>query len=72
MALARALLLDPDVLLLDEALNGVDEETETAILRRLREMDKTVVVVTHKSAALRHVDTVCRLEDGVLTCKPRR
>ncbi len=69
IALARALAVQPDVLLLDEALNAVDEETEAYILSRLREEVesgrlKMVIVVTHRSSTLRLVDHVYTMEPG--------
>lgn len=61
IALARVLVMEPDVLLLDEALNAVDEATEAHILSKLRdEISKgrlrMVVIVTHRSSTLSLVD----------------
>jgi thiol reductant ABC exporter CydD subunit len=50
IALARALLRKPEVLLLDEPTAGVDPESETAIIDLLRGLDATIVVVGHRSA----------------------
>lgn len=73
-ALARALAHSPEVLLLDEALNAVDEQTEARILASLRNevaSDRlgAVVIVTHRSATLSHVDHVYVLENGRVVCE---
>ncbi len=74
LALARALAHSPEVLLLDEALNAVDEQTEARILASLRNevtSDRlgAVVIVTHRSATLSHVDHVYVLENGRVVCE---
>lgn len=65
-AIARALVLDPEVLLLDDCLSAVDARTETEILESLREVleDRTTLLVTHRVAAARLADRVLVLEDG--------
>ncbi len=66
LILARAILSDPDVLLIDEALDAVDPITEDAILSGIREKfrDRIVVVVSHRASALRHADTIYVLDGG--------
>lgn len=57
LAIARAIFADRPVLILDEATSALDEETEEALLARLRSMtDKTVIIVTHRPAALKVCD----------------
>ena len=66
IAIARAALRDSPVVVLDEALTGLDEGTEaevTAALRRLTE-GRTTFVITHDLAAARDADRVLWLEDG--------
>lgn len=65
-ALARALLLDPKVLLLDDSLAAVDTETETKIIARLLERTKkhTTILATHRLAFAEHADRILVLEDG--------
>ncbi|MFC7342443.1 thiol reductant ABC exporter subunit CydD [Saccharopolyspora griseoalba] len=66
LALARALLAEADVLLLDEPTAHLDEATADALLRRLRERlaGRTVVHVTHRRAEAEHADQVWHAADG--------
>ncbi len=68
LALARAILAEPDVLLLDEALDAVDAATEDEILRRLKAAmrDKIIVVVSHRTSALRHADIIYVMSKGAV------
>jgi ATP-binding cassette, subfamily B, bacterial len=66
MALARAILKDPPILILDDALSAVDTETETMILDALRQrhLKRTTLVIAHRLSTLRAADTVIVLEAG--------
>jgi ABC-type transport system involved in cytochrome bd biosynthesis fused ATPase/permease subunit len=66
LALARALLAEADVLLLDEPTSHLDEAGADALLRRLRERlaGRTVVHVTHRRAEAEHADLVWHAADG--------
>ena len=66
VAIARLLLLDPDILVLDEPGEGLDPETETAVLDRVldRMADRTVILITHARAALHRMDRVVELDSG--------
>jgi len=65
-ALARALLLRPRILILDDTLSSVDAETEAAIQRELEEVftGRTVVVVSHRVSSVRKADQIVVLEAG--------
>ena len=67
-AIARALLRDAPVLLLDDCLSSVDTHTEEAILHGLRaEMRRrTALIVSHRVSAVREADLIEVLEDGVV------
>lgn len=65
IAVARAIFSARPILLLDEATSALDEQTEEKMLCRLKEQtDKTVVIVTHRPAALRICDRVYNFTDG--------
>ena len=65
-ALARALLIDPAILILDDALSAVDTYTEEAILTRLRGVmrSRTALIVAHRVSTVRDADLIVVLEAG--------
>lgn len=68
-SIARAVMGQPNVLLLDDSLSAVDTTTESRILERLlpKTHNQMVWLVSHRYAALRHCDRVMVLEDGRMT-----
>jgi ATP-binding cassette subfamily B protein len=68
IALARALLADTPVLVLDEATAFADPQTEQAVRRSLaaRAADRTVLVIAHRPETIADADTVVMLEDGTV------
>lgn len=66
LALARALVTDPRVLILDEATSALDYETEAIVHRNMRQIcaGRTVFIVAHRLAALRGADRILVLERG--------
>jgi ATP-binding cassette subfamily B protein len=65
-ALARALALEPSILILDDTLSSVDAETETAIRRSLAAVfrGRTVIVIAHRVASVRDADQIVVLDEG--------
>ncbi len=68
LSLARAILKDPRILILDEATSAVDNETEAAIQRSLKVVskDRTVLVVAHRLSTIVAADRIVVLEQGVI------
>jgi len=67
-AIARALYVDPRILVLDDALSAVDTYTEEEILARLRGVmrERTAIVISHRVSTIRHADRILVLEGGRL------
>ncbi|MFN2190143.1 MAG: ABC transporter ATP-binding protein [Candidatus Promineifilaceae bacterium] len=68
LSIARAVLKDPPVLILDEATSSVDNETEAAIQRSMERIivGRTTIVIAHRLSTVRHADRIFVLERGVL------
>jgi len=66
VALARALVRDPDVLILDEPTSNMDTDAELLLQKRLNEamQGRTVILITHRLSMLRMVDRLIVLEEG--------
>jgi ATP-binding cassette subfamily B multidrug efflux pump len=65
-ALARAIVIDPPILILDDALSAVDTYTEEEILSRLRGVmrERTSIIVSHRISTVRDADVIFLLEEG--------
>ncbi|MFS0637286.1 ABC transporter transmembrane domain-containing protein [Mesobacillus foraminis] len=66
ISIARALLLDPEILILDDSLSAVDAKTEEEILGALKNnrKGKTTIITAHRLSAIQHADLILVLEDG--------
>lgn len=65
-AIARAVLREPKILILDDALSAVDTYTEEKILTRLRDVmeERTSLIVSHRISTVRDADLICVLDEG--------
>ena len=65
-AIARAVMRDPRILILDDSLSAVDTYTEEKILHGLRDVrnDRTTLIVSHRISTIRDADLICVLHDG--------
>ena len=65
-ALARAIVIDPRILILDDALSAVDTYTEEEILSRLRGVmrERTSIIVSHRISTVRDADVIFLLDEG--------
>ncbi|HUL35545.1 MAG TPA: ABC transporter ATP-binding protein [Candidatus Eisenbacteria bacterium] len=68
-AIARAVVRDPRILILDDSLSSVDTQTEEKILSRLRGVMKgrTTILIAHRTSTVREADQIVVLKDGELT-----
>lgn len=66
ISIARALLMDAEILILDDALSAVDAKTEEKILRALQKnrRNKTTLIAAHRLSAVQHADLIIVLENG--------
>lgn len=69
LSIARAILKDPAILILDEATSAVDNETEAAIQQSLNNVieGRTTIIIAHRLNAVRNADVIYVLDKGVVT-----
>ena len=65
-AIARAVMRDPRILILDDALSAVDTYTEETILRNLKDVreNRTTLIVSHRVSTIKDADLICVLSEG--------
>jgi ATP-binding cassette, subfamily B, multidrug efflux pump len=66
ISIARAILMDAEVLVLDDSLSAVDAQTEEKILKALKEnrVDKTTIITAHRLSAIQHANLILVLDEG--------
>ena len=66
LTIARAMLMDSNMLILDEATSNVDTRTEQKIQKAMRELmkDRTCFVIAHRLSTIRHADDILVVRDG--------
>jgi len=69
LAIARALVNNPAILILDEATSALDKQTEKEILRTVKELSKEILVlaISHNPVAFDFADSILKLENGIIT-----
>lgn len=69
LSIARALVRDPEILILDDSLSAVDALTEANIINQLKEYrkDKTNIIVAHRFSAVKEADKIIVLQNGEIT-----
>ena len=69
LSIARALVKDPEILILDDSLSAVDAITEDNIIHNLKEMrkGKTNIIISHRFASISKADRIIVLCDGLIT-----
>jgi ATP-binding cassette subfamily B protein/subfamily B ATP-binding cassette protein MsbA len=69
ISIARAILADPQILILDEATSNLDTESEQLIQASLNELlkDRTTFVIAHRLSTITHADVIVVMEDGRIT-----
>ena len=67
-AIARAVMRNPRILILDDSLSAVDTYTEETILHNLRDVrsGRTTLIVSHRVSTIRDADLICVLDDGLI------
>ncbi len=71
ISIARAIIRQPRILILDDAFSALDTQTEENILRNLHDFfpDRTVILVSHRVSTLQHSDFIVVMENGMITEK---
>ncbi len=66
IAIARAIIMDPKILILDDATSAVDMQTEVKIQKAFREVmeGRTTFIIAHRISSVKHADEILVLEDG--------
>jgi ATP-binding cassette subfamily B protein len=71
ISIARALMMKPELLILDDSLSAVDARTEEAILESLKatRIDETTIITAHRLSAIQHAHQIIVLHEGTIVEK---
>lgn len=74
IGIARALYHDPEILVLDEATSALDNDTETAVMEAVENLQgiKTMIIIAHRLTTIRNVDRIYEVEDGRVIEKSKK
>jgi ATP-binding cassette, subfamily B, multidrug efflux pump len=69
VSIARALIKDPEILILDDSLSAVDAKTESNIIKNIQKerSGKTTIITTHRLSSVQHADQIIVLDEGQVT-----
>ena len=68
LAIARAIIRNPEILILDDSLSSVDTQTEEMILQNLKQISatRTSIIISHRVSTIRHSDEIIVIDNGRL------
>jgi len=66
LLLARAIVSQPKVIFLDEAMSALEKKEEETILQNIRSLNATIIVISHRLRASKFIDRLYFLSEGVL------
>lgn len=66
VSIARALIKNPKLLVLDDSLSAVDTDTEKVILDQIAKLQSTMIIVAHRISTIKNADEILFLEDGAI------
>ena len=68
IAMSRALVMDPEILILDDSLSAVDAKTEHQIIENMKQnrTGKTTILTAHRLSAVVHADVILVMENGLI------
>ncbi len=71
IGIARALYNDPEILVLDEATSALDNETETAVMEAIDNLNgkKTLIIIAHRLSTIENCDIIYEVKDGKVICQ---
>tara|TARA_Y100000768_G_C23939931_1_gene664587 strand:- start:250 stop:1446 length:1197 start_codon:yes stop_codon:yes gene_type:complete len=66
IGLARSIIGRPDLLILDEAMNALNYEVSNKIIKNLKDLEMTIIIISHDKELINHCDKIINLKNGVI------